>query len=744
MWLQFFLSLGLFLLILVIPGFCFFRLLKAPCLDAVLLSPAFSVSLYSVLGILYGLVGVTSSAFSVFVVPSVLLVGCLFAKMAKVGVVANVGLKRGFCDFCSRGSRACGMRPGLVSLSAPAAEPLACGRIILFYLLCGIIAGAVLFLKPLNGADAFISTYDNLYHYNALRALVESGYWSPLGTSCYLALPDGLNPLPGGTYPLDGYYPLGWHVLVALLMELSGCALTVAVNVANFTFVSVVFPLGMCALMSCLFKKESTIAAGALCSCVCAAFPWYLLVEWPLFPNLSAFCLIPLLATCFIRWAEAVAAHIASTEGNDACHPLAVWIVAFLFSCIACATIHPNSIFTAVLLLASFVVWLPSWALGKRFGAVAGVAAAVAIGVIVALAWVQLAGADAFEYVMDEAIKARQLPEEAWLGVIEFSFMSKAGQPLFSMLVLAGAIALLVSRRNCWLIASLVLAVIVYVASASFEEGPIRQILTGFWYSEPKRIGCIVGLAAIPVASCGLAALYEGAAALIIHAFGLRSDERVKALGSCANENGDWEKAEQRVRAGLAAAFTLVFVGVVFCVPYAAPVDSGDLEQNAETQDSDVHRGSALQRIAKLAEDNYANPILSREEVAFMERAAKTIGPEDAVINLPYDGSIVAYGIAGLKSYYLERYGYQGEHETPESALIRTELSDVSTRADVLAAVQSTGCRYVLILKRDKEDIVYNFDKSLWLGISGISDETPGFTPVLSEGDMRLYRIDAA
>lgn len=112
-----------------------------------------------------------------------------FAKMAKVGVVANVGLKRGFCDFCSRGSRACGMRPGLVSLSAPAAEPLACGRIILFYLLCGIIAGAVLFLKPLNGADAFISTYDNLYHYNALRALVESGYWSPLGTSCYLALP---------------------------------------------------------------------------------------------------------------------------------------------------------------------------------------------------------------------------------------------------------------------------------------------------------------------------------------------------------------------------------------------------------------------------------------------------------------------------------------------------------------------------------------------------------------------------
>ena len=130
-------------------------------------------------------------------------------------------------------------------------------------------------------------------------------------------------------------------------------------------------------------------------------------------------------------------------------------------------------------------------------------------------------------------------------------------------------------------------------------------------------------------------------------------------------------------------------------------------------------------------------------EIAFIQEAAATIGPNQAVINLPYDGSLIAYGLTGLKSYYLERYGYEGAHETPESALIRTELSEISTRADVLEAVQDTGCRYVLILKRDK-DIVYDFDPLLWQGISDIDDATPGFTPVLSEGDMRLYRIDAA
>ena len=70
MWLQFVISLGLFLLILVIPGFCFFRLLKARRLEALLLSPVFSVSLYSVLGILYGLLGVPSSVVSAFAIPS--------------------------------------------------------------------------------------------------------------------------------------------------------------------------------------------------------------------------------------------------------------------------------------------------------------------------------------------------------------------------------------------------------------------------------------------------------------------------------------------------------------------------------------------------------------------------------------------------------------------------------------------------------------------------------------------------
>lgn len=199
------------------------------------------------------------------------------------------------------------------------------------------------------------------------------------------------------------------------------------------------------------------------------------------------------------------------------------------------------------------------------------------------------------------------------------------------------------------------------------------------------------------------------------------------------------------MRAALAALFALAFVGIVFFAPYVPPANQEHLDQSQDVQELDATAAntSALQGMALYAKMNYENPVLDREEVAFIQEAAAMIGPDQAVINLPYDGSLIGYGLTGLKAYYLERYGYEGAHETSESALIRTELNEISNRSDVLAAVQSTGCRYVLLLKRDK-DIVYNFDPSLWRGISDIDDTTPGFTPVLSEGDMRLYRIDAA
>lgn len=88
-----------------------------------------------------------------------------------------------------------------------------------------------------------------------------------------------------------------------------------------------------------------------------------------------------------------------------------------------------------------------------------------------------------------------------------------------------------------------------------------------------------------------------------------------------------------------------------------------------------------------------------------------------------------------------------GHGETPESVAVRTRLAHIAEDDEVARAVRSMGARYVLALdisgvKGDSIEVAY--DPAGWEGISSIDDDTPGFSVVLAEGDMRLYRIDGA
>ena len=65
----------------------------------------------------------------------------------------------------------------------------------------------------------------------------------------------------------------------------------------------------------------------------------------------------------------------------------------------------------------------------------------------------------------------------------------------------------------------------------------------------------------------------------------------------------------------------------------------------------------------------------------------------------------------------------------------------------VQQAVSDFGAEYLLLLDYQNENGsgMYSggYDASDWQGVLSVTDETPGFEVVLSEGDMRLYRITA-
>ena len=77
--------------------------------------------------------------------------------------------------------------------------------------------------------------------------------------------------------------------------------------------------------------------------------------------------------------------------------------------------------------------------------------------------------------------------------------------------------------------------------------------------------------------------------------------------------------------------------------------------------------------------------------------------------------------------------------------MLRTQLCDYAVSDEVRDAVEKTGARYVMLLDDksydDRTVVKLRYEEEDWLGIESITQDTPGFTLVLSEGDMRLYQI---
>ena len=75
---------------------------------------------------------------------------------------------------------------------------------------------------------------------------------------------------------------------------------------------------------------------------------------------------------------------------------------------------------------------------------------------------------------------------------------------------------------------------------------------------------------------------------------------------------------------------------------------------------------------------------MTQEEQDFAEKVLETIPEGSVVINNPGDGSLLLYGVDGMRCYHRTASGY-GKGETEESRLICTDLKDIETNEAVRA-----------------------------------------------------------
>ena len=330
--------------------------------------------------------------------------------------------------------------------------------------------------------EAISQTFDNIYHLNAVRHILDVGGAAPT---------EQLIP---------GFYPSLWHALTALVASATGASVAAATNVTALLVAGIVWPLACVFLVRQIVgnRPAPVLLAGAL-SAAMAGFPLLMLDFGVLYPNVLSISLLPSVL------AAAIAVARVGADLGD--RRLVAWVLVLAWVP-TLALAHPST------LMAFFAigVW-PAIAGGVRYfrtaagrprGRVWASAALWVVGLLIAAALL---------------VVARPTSEQAFWGpfttvggaIVEVLTNSHKQLPIEwvpTTLMIIGAIVVLVAMRSrWWLVAGWATLGIIYIGGAAAPYSVFRYGLTGTWYSDMFRVMALFPVVVIPLAAVGFGAL---------------------------------------------------------------------------------------------------------------------------------------------------------------------------------------------------------------------------------------------
>lgn len=665
--------LGAFLTAIVflfLPGTIIGACLGLPNRLALAVSPAISVAIYSLTGEANKLLNIETSWFACFAVAMIIAV--LLLVIVSISVSRNRQLHE-------RATRYFRFSSKQVSFA-------------LLYVFCGLAASLFMIVLPLgNDLTLFNQAHDNLHHLSATRVFLETGVWSSLDVSNYAT---DISPLGN-----PSFYPMGWHFIVAMVSQCTGAHIAVSINIVNIAFISIVYQLGMYALMRQLFPgNHRALAFGSICALAFGYFPWNFMVFGPLYPNMASFCVLPALWSCFI-WCLSQRFSLKSIKG----------LAVFFLGLAGVILLHTNGLFTAYLFLVPFCVHKigasETRLLDSRWKKV--VAQIIFIIAAVCL-WLIAYDMPAMHYTTHRFPDATSSLVQAIADVATLS-LAEYTQIALAALVAIGGLALLLSKERRWLVIPYLYVCVTLIVICGTGSS-LKSLLGGFWYVVDHRIAGMLALFGTPLAAYGLYAVSNGLS---------------KLINAC--------KVEMR-RPCLGEVCLYILFVVLFFYP------SCELKGLLP-----VTNMSSVMKDSLAWEHSPYKGLYDAEERAFVEEVKESVGAEVVIANYALDGSEFAYGNEGLNVYFRE--GTETWLQNMDVGnIVRCGLSNVRTDEEVRYWVDELGIEYLMVL--DYVDLstaspeeLEEIEESPWKDMIKIQDGTPGFELVLSEGDMRLYKI---
>lgn len=658
-------------LVMIVPGIIVGLLARLRGLALVAVAPVIGASVVAVSAILAPKFGVQWSIAPVAAVTFV---------MALVAFAVSFTLRK------VRGEKAepvAGRHAALTSASfSKWVQPLV--------LLVAFLLPAVLIVRRMvsifGQPDAISQTYDNVFHLNAIRYILDSRDGSSLT----------LNRMIGGDF-----YPAGWHDLVSLVVQLTGVSIPTGVNAVNIAIAAVVWPLGCMLLARVVLGNKPAVLLGAgVLSASFGAFPILLINFGVLYPNFFGNAMVPAtfaVAVSLIGVVRplpqgkllGVLTLLAMVPGIALAHPSALLAV-------VAATMLPliysggRSVIRTVLSKKT----LPA----KAFRISIVIIPVVAYVILILKVWKDVTR-PASESGWQPIETAAQALGEALTSAPRGGAITWA----LVILVLLGLFRLVSRPGRRWYLLSYITMVWFWLVAASPIAGEHRSEWTGVWYNDPPRLAALLPFVTLPIATAGAVWLWE---------LGLALAPRVISRF----RNSDSGEENELVRPLSAVLIGIVCVGILVGV----------------TQRENVRQAAISAKGAYSM--NSEAPLLSSDEKAVLEQVPRLVPAGAVVVGNPWNGSALVYAFANRQTLQL----HMPAPLNKDGMTVVNDLDEARTDPSVCRAVKDLRVQYVLDFGHNEVHGGNHGYKGLDnLGQDGVAEL------VFQQGNAKLYKITA-
>ncbi|MDD7687689.1 MAG: hypothetical protein PT944_07275 [Actinomycetaceae bacterium] len=572
--------------------------------------------------------------------------------------------------------------------------------------LCAFPLSAAGYTKGLQSPFTPSQTWDGAFHESAIEWIKRTGDASTLHLSAVSS------NLPESQASAGGFYPAGFHALVALI---PGDTILIT-NAVVAVITLVLWPIAIGCLTAYLEPRNryAQVVAPLLAS-VFTSFPERPMSYGVLWPTVYAYALIPLLLVAVAWWLEP-----RSTGSPLRYRFLPVLIAAAL----GVAIVHPTGIlsgFFAILgLCAHFFIrtYRVSRMSRRRDGeaavpseatALSGHSAAPTVSrsklmmlwALIALACAALIFAsrtDLWSHVSSWGRVPTSSVKDSIIGAIfeaqlpALTYGDAELDIILGLLTLAGVVFAIVKFHYGWLVASWIWSIYLFTVAAAVNVPGFA--LVGPWYADAVRLGAIIPIFAAPLAAIG--------------------------LGECASYGvKKWrELAHSRLT-------RLEYVTLVVII---AIVTTGVLGV----------RQSARQLFVNYkfyAADGF-NATLSPSEVEMLRSIPDSIKHDGMLLGDPRQGASYAYALSGMDVSFRHMSGSWD----PDMVYLAKNAHKIKTDPKICTIIRAYNIRYIYA-----DTITYwpeNEDGQIFDGINQLPHQKDILTPVLRGNDSIIYKLN--